>query len=173
MRDSQKSKVYKWENRSIWMQKTSILTEKEVTTCLNVLNRQLTSHYRKTLPHTNAFDRIRPRTLQFANGRGCSYAMGRHIVLKRQWALSAGVLLHEYAHTMTFDLHGEDFVGCYSALVHHYLHVPVNELARGLNKVNIQFTSIHDWLTKMKLRKSMQLPTPLLEKSIRCQAPSV
>ena len=107
MRDTQRQKVYDWEDSQSFMIKKSYLTEKQ---CHAVIKR-LNKIFRRQV------------TLRFKNGHGSCWAFNkRDILIRNDWGRSYGVLLHEYAHCLTGDKHGKSFVSEFCVLL-HYLHL--------------------------------------------------
>ena len=131
MRDSQRDKLYSWERKQDWWGIHSNLTDQQCIDAIKKLNRIFK----------------RKVKLRFKNGIGSSwYHIGRtapngEIVLRRVDHQKMSVLLHEYAHALTSDKHGKDFVSTYCNLI-HYLHPDqptLKSLASSLNKNSIKF----------------------------------
>lgn len=130
MRDNQKRKVYRWEDSQSWMVKKSYLTQDQ---CKKVVSR-LNKIYNKKV------------SINFKNGHGSSWVEGsifggQTIIIRNDWGMSYGVLLHEYAHCLTNDLHGKRFVSEYCMLL-HYLHPDqpsIKDLVASMNKANVEF----------------------------------
>tara|TARA_R100000773_G_C4220832_1_gene119605 strand:+ start:1293 stop:2030 length:738 start_codon:yes stop_codon:yes gene_type:complete len=149
MRDKQRQKVYKWERSQPWHTYNSYLTEKEAKWCYEKLDYNLRKKGQRT-------------QVIFSSGRGssnASYRNGRpRILLKREWALNYNVILHEFAHILTGDGHGPNFVSVYCCLLHVYHpDAPTfKELARTLNEQNVDFKSFDYWYKKLKLSKRIK-----------------
>jgi hypothetical protein len=162
MRDIQRQKVYDWEDSQSFMIKKSYLTEKQ---CHAVIKR-LNKIFRKQV------------TLRFKNGHGSCWAFNkRDILIRNDWGRSYGVLLHEYAHCLTGDKHGKSFVSEFCVLLHylHPLQPSISELAKSLNKANVDFGSFDKTISKKKLTKRHKpfedvctdpLPVPIKKKRV-------
>ncbi len=140
MRDTQRQKVYDWEDSQSFMIKKSYLTEKQ---CHAVI-RRLNKIFRKEV------------TLRFKNGHGSCWAFNkRDILIRNDWGRSYGVLLHEYAHCLTGDKHGKSFVSEFCVLLHylHPLQPSISELAKSLNEANVDFGSFDKTISKKRLNK--------------------
>jgi hypothetical protein len=127
MRDSQRQKVYNWENSKPWMSKKGD---------------ELTYQQAEHIVH-----KLNPKMYIVKGRAGCTaYCHSRYISLPT-WALTWGVVLHELAHSFTPDQHGPKFVGCYVYLLHkfHPMHPSISELTASLNEANVQFTGIYNW----------------------------
>lgn len=147
MRDKQKRKVYRWEDSQSWMVKRSYLTQDQ---CKKVVSR-LNKIYNKTV------------SINFKNGRGSSWVEGsifggQTINIRNDWGRSYGVLLHEYAHCLTNDLHGSRFVSEYCLLL-HYLHPDqpsIKDLVASMNKANVQFDDFERTISNKRLSKRLK-----------------
>jgi len=125
MRDKQRQKVYDWEDSQSWMVKKSYLTQDQ---CHEVIKR-LNKIFKRRIK------------LRFKNGHGKCFANRYEIVIRNKWGRSYGVLLHEYAHHLSADLHGRKFVSEYCMLL-HYLHPDqpsIKDLVASMNKANVEF----------------------------------
>tara|TARA_R100001129_G_scaffold113584_1_gene78355 strand:+ start:2998 stop:3513 length:516 start_codon:yes stop_codon:yes gene_type:complete len=141
MRDYQRTKVYRWEREQPWASRKSYLTEQQVLDAVKKLD--------KNLPWVsfskNGWSKIngqkRKTKVIFSNGRGTSNANTKRIKLKRDWAMTYDVLLHEYAHQLSRDKHGPKFVSVYCCLLvaYHPDKPTFKELAKTLNEHNIDF----------------------------------
>ena len=140
MRDSQKQKVYDWEDSQSWMIKTSYLTQEQ---CHQVINR-LNKIFRRRVK------------LRFRNGHGSCYAFNRNeIMIRNQWGRSYSVLLHEYAHCLSDDDHNGWFVAEFCMLLHH-LHPEqpsIKDLVRSLNDAKVDFRDFERTTCKKRLSK--------------------
>ena len=140
MRDIQRQKVYDWEDSQSWMVKNSYLSQKQ---CQDVIKR------------LNKIFKLRV-TLRFRNGHGKCYAFSNNeIMIRNEWGRSYGVLLHEYAHCLTNDLHGARFVSEFCLLLHH-LHPEqpsIKNLVKSLNDANVQFVDFERTTCKRRLSK--------------------
>jgi hypothetical protein len=149
-RDYQRSKVYAWENAQPWMHKKSYLTEREVVRAVSKLDRIFK---KKT-------------GCEIRNGEYYkSYANRFRMVLRREWALSYGVLLHEYAHTIEANdifsedgSHGKDFVSIYCCLLHafHPMQPSFANLAQSCNEHGVEFREFDYWWEKLNLTKRIK-----------------
>mgnify|MGYP003155003093 CR=1 FL=1 len=129
-RDSQKQKLYNWENAQPWMSKKG---------------GELTYQQAEHIVH-----KLNPKMYIVRGRAGCiAYCSNKYISLPT-WALTWAVVLHELAHSFTPDWHGPKFVGCYVYLIHkfHPMHPSISELTDSLNEANLQFTGVHDWAKK-------------------------
>ena len=139
LRDKQKQKVYTWENSQSWMTKKSYLSQDQ---CKAVIKRLNKIFNRKVI-------------IKFINGNGSCTAYHNEIVIRNNWGRSYGVLLHEFAHCISNDAHGKNFVAEYCMLL-HYLHPEqptIKSLAKSLNKQNVDFSSFDKTLVNRKLSK--------------------
>jgi len=140
MRDIQRQKVYDWEDSQSWMIKDSYLSQKQ---CQDVIKR------------LNKIFKRRVR-LRFRNGHGKCYAFNQNeIMIRNEWGRSYSVLLHEYAHCITNDLHGARFVAEYCLLLHH-LHPEqpsIKDLVKSLNDANVEFADFERTISKKRLSK--------------------
>lgn len=142
MRDTQRKKVYDWETSQSWMIKESYLTQKQ---CQDVIKRL-----------NNIF--LRHVFIRFKNGRGSCFALRNEIVIRNEWGRSYGVLLHEYAHCLTSDLHGRKFVAEFCMLL-HYLHPDqpsIKDLVASMNKANVEFDDFERTIGKRRLSKRLK-----------------
>ena len=147
MRDKQKRKVYRWEDSQSWMVKRSYLTQDQ---CKKVVSR-LNKIYNKRV------------SINFKNGRGNSWVEGsifggQTINIRNDWGRSYGVLLHEYAHCLSNDLHNGNFVSEYCLLLHH-LHPEqpsIKDLVASMNKATIQFADFEVTTSKKRLSKRLK-----------------
>jgi len=140
VRDSQKQKVYDWEDSQSWMIKRSYLSQEQ---CHQVIKR-LNKIFRRKVK------------LRFRNGHGSCYAFNRNeIMIRNQWGRSYSVLLHEYAHCLTNDYHGACFVSEFCMLLHllHPEQPPIKGLVKSLNNMNVQFIDFEKTVSKKKLSK--------------------
>ena len=146
MRDSQRDKLYSWERKQDWWGLHSNLSDQQ---CIDVVKKLNRIYKRKV-------------KLKFKNGIGSSWyhidrtAPTGEIVLRRVEHQKISVLLHEYAHALTDDKHGKDFVSTYCNLL-HYLHPnqpSLKSLAQSLNQHGIKFLDFDK--TKSKLSKRLK-----------------
>lgn len=146
MRDSQRDKLYTWERKQDWWGLHSNLSDQQCIDAVKKLNRIFK----------------RKIELRFKNGIGSSWfhqdrtAPYGEIVLRRVDHQKMSVLLHEYAHALTSDKHGKDFVSTYCNLL-HYLHPSqpsLKSLAQSLNEHRIKFYDFDK--TKRSLSKRLK-----------------
>ena len=139
MRDTQRQKVYDWENAQSFMIKKSYLTQKQCRAVIKRLNKIFEKQVR----------------LEFKNGYGTCFARGNQIIIRNEWGRSYGVLLHEYAHCLTSDKHGKKFVSEFCILLHHLhpLQPSLSELAKSLNDAKVDFCSFDKTISNKKLSK--------------------
>jgi len=166
VRDYQAKKVYDWEHSQSWWTWNSYLTEEQVKKCIQKLDNNLPNiiltkndFYTPRLYINKVLQRKRKTKIIFSNGRGSSNATGFYkIKLKRQWALNYNVILHEYAHLLTEDHHGANFVSVYCCLlVAYHPHQPTfKELAKSLNEHNIDFKEFDYTWKLLKLSKRIK-----------------
>ena len=145
VRDTQRQKVYDWENSQSWMIKKSYLTQEE---CLMVIKR-LNKIFKKRVK------------IKFKNGNGSCYAYNNNqIVIRNDWGRSYAVLLHEYAHCIASTHHKHDgsFVSEYCLLL-HYLHPEqptIKDLVKSLNNANVDFIDFEKTLSRKVLSKRLK-----------------
>ena len=143
MRDSQKQKVYDWEDSQSWMIKRSYLSQDQ---CHQVIKR-LNKIFRRNVK------------LRFRNGHGSCWAFNQNdILIRNEWGRSYAVLIHEYAHCLSNDSHNGRFVSNYCLLLHH-LHPEqpsIKDLVRSLNDANIDFVDFEKTLSKRVLSKRLK-----------------
>jgi len=175
MRDSQKDKVYVWEQSQPWFTWNSYLTEDQILKATKKLDRNI--------PFTPIEGRFNIRLenkktkIEFSSGRGASYANKRRIKLKREWALNYNVLFHEYSHNLAprGEAHGRNFVSIYCCLLvaFHPRQPSFKELAISLNVHKVDFKEFDYWWEKLKLSRRMKpfasccedaLPVPIKKK---------
>ena len=142
-RDTQRQKVYDWENSQSWMIKKSYLTQDE---CHAVIKR-LNKIYRKKVK------------LRFKNGRGSCWAFNQNdILIRNNWGRSYGVLLHEFAHCLSNDSHNGTFVSNYCMLIHHLdpEQPSIKDLVKSLNNANVDFIDFEKTLSRKVLSKRLK-----------------
>jgi hypothetical protein len=133
MIDTQRSKVYAWENAAKWSGKgKQELTDDEIRHIYKELDRKLKRRRKTKVVFTNR------RSKATASWTG-------EIKIPRDWARCWSVVLHEYAHLLTFDLHGPSFVSAFCVLLKNFHpdRPSYKELSRSLNEKRIQFKSLH------------------------------
>lgn len=127
-RDSQRSKVYRWERDKIFpMDKELLLLDD----CKSLIE--------------EVFDRYALPMPDVADGRGTTRARGstNRINLPR-WARTRPVILHESAHGIAdrFDAtsawHGPLFMRIYIDLIHRYMGKPITEIRRSARERRIR-----------------------------------
>lgn len=150
MRDNQKRKVYNWEDSLI--PTTNDLSKQECIHIINELNKIYKCNGR----------------IKFVNrdqhARGHSSGL---ITIPTGWAMCWKVLIHEYAHVLTFnkygwrgiEVHGKEFVTTYCTLLKnfHPAKLTYKELAKSLNERNIDFISFNNDLEKKAKRRKVSL----------------
>ena len=142
-RDTQRKKLYEWEQNTRWSKFRSYLTKKECHDCIDFLNKKFSRNVK----------------LRILNGHGKSFAYveSDEIVLRNDWAKNYDVILHEYAHILTQKevAHGKEFVAEYSLLLHklHPLKPTIKELVKTLNEKNIEFIDFSKTITYEKLKR--------------------
>ena len=157
VRDSQRSKVYRWENAQDWMTKKGGLSKGYAEYLAKAA-----AKYPKLL-------------VKFpGNRRGCAWSShsGKAISLPN-WALTPGVVLHEAAHSVIsrrtsrtnrgVAAHGPEFVTEFCLML-HYLHPQrptIQALAQSLNERNVKFNSLnnpelHKLYKRMKLMSEVE-----------------
>jgi hypothetical protein len=140
IRDFQRKRVYDWELSQSWMSKISYLTEQQVRSVIERLDKIFK---RKT-------------KIKFKNGYGSSFAVGSsEIHLRKKWALNYGVILHEYAHILTKDLHGRQFVCAYSNLLNifHPKQPSIDELCETMYQFKVSHDCFDEWRRKHRLTR--------------------
>jgi len=147
MRDKQRQKVYDWEDSQSWMVKKSYLTQDQCSAVIKRLNKIFK----------------RQITLRFKNGRGKCFASRNEIVIRNKWGRSYGVLLHEYAHHLSDDLHGRKFVSEYCLLLHclHPDQPSIKDLVASMNDANVEFRDFERTLSKKVLSKRLKSFQPV------------
>ena len=140
VRDFQRKRVYDWENSQSWMTKISYLTEQQVRLIIKRL------------------DKIFKRNtkIKFKDGHGCSFVEGRsEIHLRKRWSMNYGVILHEYAHLLTDDLHGRQFVSAYCNLLNifHPKQPSIDELCQTMYQFRVSHDCFDEWRRKHKLSR--------------------
>jgi len=140
IRDFQRKRVYDWELSQSWMSKISYLTEQQVRSVIEKLDKVFK---RKT-------------KIKFKNGYGCSFAVGKsEIRLRKEWAMNYGVILHEYAHLLAKDLHGRQFVSAYCNLLNifHPKQPSIDELCQTMYQFRVSHDCFDEWRRKHKLSR--------------------
>ena len=140
IRDFQKKRVYDWELSQSWMSKISYLTEQQVRLIIERLDKVFK----------------RNTKIKFKNGYGVSFARGSsEIHLRKEWALNYGVILHEYAHILTKDLHGRQFVSAYCNLLNtfHPKQPSIDELCQTMYQFRVSHDCFDEWRRKHKLSR--------------------
>ena len=135
-RDSQRSKVYKWERQASWSGKnTNELDDTQVLHIVNQLDKKLKRRQKTTVVFTN----------RQANATAQTY--GNIITIPRKWARCWSVVLHEYAHLLTpAEQHGPVFVSAFCVLLKNFHpdKPTFKELSADLRERNIDFKSLQD-----------------------------
>ena len=137
IKDFQRKRVYDWELSQSWMSKISYLTEQQVRSVIEKLDKVFK---RKT-------------KIKFKNGYGCSFAVGKsEIHLRKKWAMNYGVILHEYAHLLTKDIHGRQFVSAYCNLLNifHPKQPSIDELCQTMYQFRVSHDCFDEWRRKHK-----------------------
>tara|TARA_R110000796_G_scaffold69130_1_gene157922 strand:+ start:1514 stop:2227 length:714 start_codon:yes stop_codon:yes gene_type:complete len=140
IKDFQRKRVYDWELSQSWMSKISYLTEQQVRSVIEKLDKVFK---RKT-------------KIKFKNGYGCSFAVGKsEIHLRKKWAMNYGVILHEYAHLLTKDIHGRQFVSAYCNLLNifHPKQPSIDELCQTMYQFRVSHDCFDEWRRKHKLTR--------------------
>ncbi len=140
IRDFQRKRVYDWENSQPWMSKISYLTEQQVRSVIEKLDKVFK----------------RNTKIKFKSGYGCSFAVGKsEIHLRKRWGMNYGVILHEYAHLLTKDLHGRQFVCAYSNLLNifHPKQPSIDELCQTMYQFRVSHDCFDEWRRKHRLTR--------------------
>ena len=140
IRDFQRKRVYDWENSQPWMSKISYLTEQQVRSVIEKLDKVFK----------------RNTKIKFKSGYGCSFAVGKsEIHLRKRWGMNYGVILHEYAHLLTKDLHGRQFVCAYSNLLNifHPKQPSIDELCQTMYQFRVSHDCFDEWKRKHRLTR--------------------
>ena len=150
MRDTQKGKVYNWEDKLI--PTTNELSEQECVHIIKGLNKVYGCGGRIKFVNRDQ------------NAHGHSDGL---ITIPTGWAMCWKILLHEYAHVLCFgeygwrdtEIHGKEFVTTYCTLLKnfHPTKPTYKELAQSLNKANIEFISFDTKLEKQAKRRTVSL----------------
>ena len=150
MRDNQKRKVYNWEDSLI--PTTNDLSKQE---CIHIIN-QLNKIYKCN------------GRIKFVNRHQHAHGHSNGLItIPTGWAMCWKVLIHEYAHVLTFQKygwrkiegHGKEFVTTYCILLKnfHPAKPTYKELAKSLNERNIKFISFDNDLEKKAKRRKVSL----------------
>lgn len=158
IRDFQRSKVYRWENDQPWFSQKSYLSEDQVLDSVKKLDRNLPWVILTKSGYRYINDQKRKTKIIFSNGRGSSNASDERILLKRNWALNYSILLHEYSHLLSEDVHGPNFVSIYCCLLvaYHPDKPTFKELAKSLNEYNIDFKEFDYTWKLLKLSNNIK-----------------
>ena len=143
--DYQQSRVYKWENSSVWSEKgTKTLEIYE----LKYLNKRLNKLFGLK---TQLQDK-------YANG-SCHYNTYEDAIYLAGYGFNWSVYLHEYAHALTTQYkpsHGKEFVSAFCALL-HFVHPDkpsMSDLAKSANNYDLDFVSLKENIWYKKLSRS-------------------
>ena len=158
MRDNQRRKVYNWENSkhnsAEWCDKgkQTTLTKQQCIHIVNQLNKVFGCMGRVKFVNRDQ------------NALGNSNGL---ITLPTCWAMNWNVILHEYAHVLTYtkynwnntEGHGKEFVTTYCTFLKnfHPAKPTYKELAKSLNERNIDFISFDNDLEKKAKRRKVSL----------------
>ena len=140
MYDFQRKRVYDWENAQSWFtREISYLTEQQVRLIIERLDKIFK----------------RNTTIKFKNGRGGSWAVENEVHLRKSWALNYGVIFHEYAHILTKDLHGRQFICAYCNLLNlfHPKQPSFDELCQTMYQFRVSHDCFDEWRRKHKLSR--------------------
>ena len=141
IRDFQRQRVYDWERSQEWFKPfVSYLTQEQVRSVIERLDKVFKTK-------TKIF---------FKGGYGGSYAKGStEIHLRKKWALNYGVILHEYAHLLTKDIHGRQFVSAYCNLLNifHPKQPSIDELCQTMYQFRVSHDCFDEWRRKHKLSR--------------------
>ena len=143
IRDFQRQRVYDWERSQEWFKPfVSYLTQEQVRSVIERLDK--------------VFKRKTKTKIFFKGGYGGSYARGStEIHLRKKWALNYGVILHEYAHLLTKDIHGRQFVSAYCNLLNifHPKQPSIDELCQTMYQFRVSHDCFDEWRRKHKLSR--------------------
>ena len=143
IRDFQRQRVYDWERSQEWFNPfVSYLTQQQVRSVIERLDK--------------VFKRKTKTKIFFKGGYGGSYAKGStEIHLRKKWALNYGVILHEYAHLLTKDIHGRQFVSAYCNLLNifHPKQPSIDELCQTMYQFRVSHDCFDEWKRKHKLSR--------------------
>jgi len=143
IRDFQRKRVYDWERSQPWLKPfVSYLTQQQVRSVIERLDK--------------VFKRKTKTKIFFKGGYGGSYARGStEIHLRKKWALNYGVILHEYAHLLTKDIHGRQFVSAYCNLLNifHPKQPSIDELCQTMYQFRVSHDCFDEWRRKHKLSR--------------------
>jgi len=158
VRDYQAKKVYDWERSQSWWTWNSYLTEEQVKKCIHKLDNNLPFLVFSKTGFYHIHKQRRKTKIVFSNGRGSSNASRERILLKRDWALNYNVILHEYAHLLSKDIHGPKFVSVYCCLLvaYHPHQITFKELAKSLNEYNVDFKEFDYTWKLLKLSRRIK-----------------
>ena len=135
-RDSQRSKVYAWDNAASWNGKNkNELDDTQVLHIVKQLDTKLKRKQKTTVVFTNR------------KANATAQTFGNIITLPRSWARCWSVVLHEYAHLLTpAEQHGPVFVSTFCALLKNFHpdKPTFKELSAELRERNIDFNSLQE-----------------------------
>lgn len=143
MRDSQKSKLYAWENREC-----DALRYDHKHECVPTME---ISEIKKLVTRVARDYGLSHRKVRVKDGRGrraaCYSANERAIKLPR-WARREVVVLHELAHWLvqvmlyrqaSIASHGKEFTGIFMELLRRYHSLDLSVMMQAANKVKLDF----------------------------------
>lgn len=129
-RDTQRSRVYRWEGEHVLPLDREVLT---LDDCAQLVE----AAYRWAEPHKVAERDWRPPIV--TDGRGRRHASGSRQAIKLpRWARTRPVVLHECAHGLADDQHGPRFVARYVELLEHFLRLDRSMLHASLAKHRVR-----------------------------------
>ena len=134
MRDYQKSKAYAWEERAILVHDKTLVSHEYATQLLDyVWSEEGLSHP----PKLRVFEH---------KTKSCNANASRLRINMQPEGITASILIHEIAHSMTcaldasiegnwvIDMHGPDWMGIYIKLAGKYLRLDVDKLLESARK---------------------------------------
>ena len=143
LRDSQRSKIYAWENREFnaagtkWCSDEPQMTIAEIKKLVTVVAREYGLTPRKV------------RVLDGRARRSACYSSGERAIKMPRWSRRRYIVLHELAHWIEWVLcpvmdtaaHGREFTGIYMVLLCRYHACKWDDLVKSANDARLDFVS--------------------------------
>jgi len=138
MRDTQRSKVYQWENLAFDKPAhTGVEPELELRDIKKIVTKVARDY---GLSHRKV------RVLDGRGRRSAAYSSGERAIKMPRWSRTRFIVLHELAHwivkvlwPMKAAAHGREFVGIYMELLRRYDERSLNEMQAMANTARIDF----------------------------------
>ena len=170
MRDYQKSRCYRWENRFPWLDRngTQELSLNQIIYVVRYLDWKVRLMPTKNRPeefndqlNIGEYGYYYQNHVRFIKNKNAGTAYSRYVGPRREskkdkflyelsfpvaWATNWRIVLHEYAHSLCkiSDLHNSTWVSTYCVLLYYFhpAQPTIDELAQSLNERGIDFDSI-------------------------------